>query len=179
MPSDVTIRPAEEGDLPAITAIYDEAVRAGTASYELDPPDLAEMIRRWRSLVANDFPYLAAIRGGELIGYAYAGPFRPRPAYRFSVEDSLYIAPDAQRGGVGRMLLIELIARCEEKGFRQMIAVIGDGSEGSGSVKLHRALGFHDVGVFEAAGFKFGRWLDTMLMQRPLGPGRSTLPVER
>ena len=179
MPSDLTIRPADEGDLPAITAIYDEAVRTGTASYEVDPPGLAEMTRRWRGLVSNDFPYLAATRGGELIGYAYAGPFRPRPAYRFSVEDSIYIAPHAQQAGVGRFLLSKLIVLCEAKGFRQMIAVIGDGSEGSGSVRLHRALGFRDVGTFKAAGFKFGRWLDTMLMQRPLGPGSSALPTER
>src|SRR5512145_355547 len=108
MPNDVTIRPAEEGDLPAITAIYDEAVRTGTASYEVDPPGLAEMTQRWRGLVSSDFPYLAATRGGELIGYAYAGPFRPRPAYRFSVEDSIYIAPHAQQAGVGRLLLSRL-----------------------------------------------------------------------
>ena len=179
MPNDVTIRPAEEGDLPAITAIYDEAVQTGTASYEVDPPGLAEMTRRWRGLVSDDFPYLAATRGGELIGYAYAGPFRPRPAYRFSVEDSIYIAPTAQRIGVGSLLLSELIVLCEAKGFRQMIAVIGDGTGNSGSVRLHRALGFRDVGTFEAAGFKFGRWLDTMLMQRPLGPGSSALPTGR
>jgi len=178
MSHDVIIRPAEEDDLPAITAIYNDAVRTGTASYELEPPGLAEMTRRWRFLVSDDFPYLAATREGALIGYAYAGPFRPRPAYRFSVEDSIYIAPHAQRGGVGRVLLSELIVRCETKKFRQMIAVIGGGTEQPASVKLHETLGFRRIGLIEGAGFKFGRWLDTVLMQRQLGPGRSAPPEE-
>lgn len=179
MPGSLLIRPTEEDDLPAIAAIYDEAVRTGTASYELDPPGVAEMTRRFHDLVSKGFPYLSALRDGEIVGYAYAGPYRPRPAYRFSVEDSIYIAPSAQGAGVGRELLRELIARCEEKNFRQMIAVIGGGTEHPTSVRLHENLGFRQIGVIEASGFKHGRWLDTVLMQRPLGPGRSTLPTER
>ena len=172
----IMIRPTEEDDLPAIAAIYDEAVRTGSASYELDPPSVAEMTRRFRDLVSKGYPYLSALRDGELVGYAYAGPYRPRPAYRFSVEDSIYIEPGAQRAGVGRALLSDLIARCEAKNFRQMIAVIGGGTEHPASVSLHERLGFRQIGVIEGSGYKHGRWLDTVLMQRPLGPGKSTLP---
>lgn len=174
--SGFTLRSTEERDLPAITAIYGEAVRTGTASYELEPPALEEMTRRWRELVVRDYPHLVAVRGDNLLGYAYAGPYRPRPAYRYSVEDSIYVAPAAQGAGVGRALLAELIAISERLGFRQMIAVIGGGTEHPASVGLHAALGFHQIGVIEGSGFKHGRWLDTVLMQRPLGPGRSTLP---
>jgi L-amino acid N-acyltransferase YncA len=176
MPNDFSLRPAEEGDLPAIAAIYGESVLTGTASYELEPPSTVEMARRWQELVANGFPYFVAVADGAVLGYAYAGPYRPRPAYRFSVEDSIYIAPDAQRRGVGRALLTLLIERCEASGFRQMIAVIGGGTENPASVRLHEGLGFRRIGVIEGSGFKHGRWLDTILMQRALGPGKTSLP---
>lgn len=176
MSSDLLLRPAVERDLAAIAAIYDDQVLNGTASYELKPPGQAEMTRRWRALVDRGYPYLVAERGGEVVGYAYAGPYRERPAYRFSVENSVYVAPGAQRAGVGRALMTELIEICERLGFRQMIAVIGGGTEHPASVGLHAAHGFRVVGVIEGSGFKHGRWLDTMIMQRPLGPGKATLP---
>jgi L-amino acid N-acyltransferase YncA len=177
VPADFLLRPTGEGDLPAITAIYAEAVRNGIASYELEPPSEAEMTRRWRELVSNGYPHLvAANEGGAVLGYAYAGPYRPRPAYRFSVEDSIYVSPAARGRGIGRALLAELVAICEAKGFRQMIAVIGGGTEHPASVGLHVALGFRRIGVIEGSGFKRGRWLDTVLMQRALGAGKATLP---
>lgn len=179
MPHDFLIRPTEARDLATIAEIYGEAVRTGTASYELEPPGAAEMTRRWRDLIGKNYPHIAATRDGVLLGYAYAGPYRPRPAYRFSVEDSIYIAPHAQGAGVGRALLTELIRLCEELGFRQMIAVIGGGAEHPASVMLHERLGFRQIGVIEGSGFKHGRWLDTLLMQRPLGEGKQTLPKER
>ena len=176
MPSDLTLRPTEAGDLPAITAIYADAVRSGTASYEIEPPDEAEMTRRWRDLATGNYPHVVAVGGGALLGYAYAGPYRPRPAYRYSVEDSVYVDAAAQGRGVGRALLFELIRRCEAQNFRQMIAVIGGGTEHPASVGLHAALGFRQIGLIEGSGFKHGRWLDTVLMQRALGAGNTTLP---
>ena len=176
--SEISIRPAAPGDLVAITAIYDEAVRYGTASFEIEPPDLAEMTRRFEALRAGSYPYLVAEENnanGPILGYAYAGPYRARPAYHWSVEDSIYIAPQAQRRGIGRLLLDRLIGEAEAGGFRQMIAVIGD-SANVGSIELHRATGFRMVGTFDNVGFKFGRWLDSVLMQRPLGKG-ATEPV--
>jgi phosphinothricin acetyltransferase len=169
------LRPAQPGDLAVITAIYDHAVRYGTASFELDPPDEGEMARRYESLRAGGYPYLVAELDGEVAGYAYAGPYRARPAYRWSVEDSVYVAPRSQRRGIGRALLERLIAEAEAGGFRQMLAVIGD-TANTASVELHRAVGFRLVGTFENVGFKFGRWLDTVLMQRPLGRGATTGP---
>ena len=163
-----SIRPATPADIPAITRIYEHAVRHGTASFELEPPDDAEMDRRMRALLDGGFPYLAAESGGELFGYAYAGYYRTRPAYRFTVEDSIYIAPQAQRRGVGRALLDRLIAESESRGFRQMLAVIGD-SANAASIELHHDAGFRMVGTFENVGFKFGRWLDSVMMQRALG----------
>ena len=171
----IAIRPAGAADLPAITRIYAHAVQYGTASFEIEPPDEAEMGRRQRSLLEGRYPYLVAENGGSILGYAYAGPYRPRPAYRYSVEDSIYIAPEAQRRGAGRLLLQELIAASETRGFRQMIAVIGDSAQ-TASIELHRATGFRMIGTIEATGFKHGRWLDTVIMQRALGPGASTLP---
>ena len=171
----VAIRPACEADLPAIAAIYDHAVRTGTATFELDPPSLEEMTRRFRVLAEGGYPYLVAIFKGAVVGYAYAGPYRPRPAYRFTVENSVYLDPTAYRRGIGTMLLRALIAACETRGFRQMIAVIGD-SANAASIGVHRAAGFAMVGTFNDVGFKFGRWLDTVLMQRPLGEGAATLP---
>jgi phosphinothricin acetyltransferase len=171
----LVIRAATAADIPAITAIYDHAVRHGTASFELDPPDAAEMARRRQVLVDGGFPYLVAEADGAVAGYAYAGPYRPRPAYRWSVEDSVYVAPARQRRGVGRTLLDRLVAEAEARGFRQMIAVIGDSAQ-TPSIELHRAAGFRLIGTVESVGHKFGRWLDTVLMQRPLGPGASTPP---
>jgi phosphinothricin acetyltransferase len=171
----LVIRAATAADIPAITAIYDHAVRHGTASFELDPPDAAEMARRRQALVDGGFPYLVAEADGAVAGYAYAGPYRPRPAYRWSVEDSVYVAPARQRRGVGRTLLDRLVAEAEARGFRQMIAVIGDSAQ-TPSIELHRAAGFRLIGTVESVGHKFGRWLDTVLMQRPLGPGASTPP---
>ena len=169
------IRPAQTRDLAVITAIYDDAVRHGTASFELDPPDQAEMARRYESLRAGGYPYLVAELEGDIVGYAYAGPYRARPAYRWSIEDSIYVARQAQRRGIGRALLARLVAEAEAGGFRQMLAVIGD-SANTGSVELHRAAGFRLVGTFENVGFKFGRWLDTVLMQRELGRGAAIGP---
>jgi phosphinothricin acetyltransferase len=172
MPS---IRPARAADIAAITRIYAHAVRHGTASFELDAPPEAEMARRRESLIAGGFPYLVAEEADEVLGYAYAGPYRARPAYRFTVEDSVYIAADAQRRGLGRLLLERLIVEGEARGYRQMIAVIGDSAQHA-SIALHAALGFRLIGTLQAVGFKFGRWLDTVLMQRPLGPGAETNP---
>jgi L-amino acid N-acyltransferase YncA len=169
------IRAADLTHLSAITKIYDHAVRHGTASFETEPPDETEMTRRFRALVDGGFPYLVAERDGAVVGYAYAGPYRTRPAYRYTVEDSIYISPAAQRRGVGRALLEELIAQCTARGFRQMIAVIGDSAQ-IASIELHRAAGFHYVGNLQNVGFKFGRWLDSVLMQRPLGPGAGRPP---
>jgi L-amino acid N-acyltransferase YncA len=170
-----TIRPTTTADIPAITRIYAHAVKHGTATFELDPPDEAEMLRRYEKLRAGSFPYVVAEIDGAVAGYAYAGAFRERPAYRFTVEDSIYIAPEMHRRGIGRALLMRLIADTEAAGFRQMIAVIGDSGQAA-SIAVHRACGFHDVGIFEAVGFKFGRWLDTVQMQRALGPGATTTP---
>ncbi|TDT92842.1 phosphinothricin acetyltransferase [Azorhizobium sp. AG788] len=170
------LRPATLADVPAIADIYDDAVRTGTASFELDPPGVGEMTRRFDALMAGDYPYLVAVDTDEtLLGYAYAGAFRPRIAYRFTVENSIYVAPGAQRRGVGKALLTTLVRECEARGFRQMVAVIGD-SANAGSIGVHRACGFRDVGIIKGSGLKFGRWLDTVLMQRDLGPGESTIP---
>jgi phosphinothricin acetyltransferase len=174
MPS-VTIRSASLADIPAITRIYAHSVRHGTASFELEPPDEAEMSRRMQALLDGGFPYLAAEIDGAIAGYAYAGPYRPRRAYRFSVEDSIYIDSAAQRRGVGRALLDGLIQECEARGFRQMIAVIGDSAQ-IPSIELHRAAGFRMIGNIENVGYKFDRWLDSILMQRALGPGATTTP---
>ena len=173
--TDVSIRPAAPSDIAAITRIYDQAVREGTASFELEPPDQAEMTRRYESLVSGGYPYVVAEVGGILAGYAYAGVYRARPAYRWTIEDSVYIDTRMQRRGLGRILLHRLIADSEARGFRQMIAVIGDSAH-AGSIELHRAAGFRMVGTFENVGFKFGRWLDSVLMQRALGPGATSPP---
>jgi phosphinothricin acetyltransferase len=172
----VNIRPATPADIPAITRIYGESVRNATASFELEPPDETEMARRMAELTGKGFPYLVADSGGELAGYAYAGLYRTRPAYRWTVEDSVYIAPGNQRGGVGRALLAALIEACTQRGFRQMIAVIGDSSRQPGSIALHKALGFQHIGILPDVGFKHGHWCDSLLMQRALGPGGTTNP---
>ena len=171
----LALRPATLADIPAITRIYAHAVQHGTASFELEPPDEAEMARRMKALVDGGFPYIAAENGAALAGYAYAGPYRARPAYRFTVEDSVYVDPGAHRRGLGRALLTRLIEDAERRGFRQMIAVIGDSAQ-TPSIEVHRALGFRLVGNFENVGYKFGRWLDSVLMQRDLGQGAKTTP---
>jgi L-amino acid N-acyltransferase YncA len=173
--TDVPIRPAGLRDLAAITRIYEHAVRHGTASFEIEPPDQHEMTQRYETLRAGRYPYLVAELGGALVGYAYAGPYRARPAYHWTVENSIYIAPQSQRRGIGRALLQRLIADAQDGGFRQMIAVIGD-SANAASIELHRVAGFRTVGTFDNVGFKFGRWLDSVLMQRPLGKGAETAP---
>jgi len=175
--SDVEIRVASAADLSAITRIYEHAVLFGTATFELDPPDLAEMTRRFESLMSGGFPYFVAMQEGAPVGYAYAGPYRPRPAYRFAVENSIYLAPAAQHRGIGTLMLRRLIAETEIRGYRQMIAVIGD-SANAGSIGVHGKLGFQMIGTHPNVGFKFGRWLDTVMMQRALGDGANTLPAD-
>jgi phosphinothricin acetyltransferase len=170
------VRDVADTDLPAIHEIYSHHVRTGLGSFEETPPDLAELARRRAEILSRRLPYLAAEIDGRLVGYAYAGPYRPRSAYRFSVEDSVYVAPDIHRRGVARALLAELIARCTALGYRQMIAVIGD-SANRGSIGLHAAMGFREAGRLDAIGFKLGRWVDSVVMQRPLGPGSSSQPV--
>ena len=172
----LSIRPAKTSDIAAITRIYAPAVEHGTASFELTPPNEAEMARRMADLVGKGFPYIVAEIGGVLLGYAYAGPYRVRPAYRHTVENSVYIPPETQRRGIGRALLAALIEACETRGYRQMIAVIGDSTKQAASIGLHEALGFRHIGILDHVGFKHGRWLDSVLMQRELGAGATTKP---
>ena len=171
------IRAAVAADLSAITDIYHHAVRHGTATFELVPPDLAEMTRRFGLLMDGGFPYLVALREGRVVGYAYAGAHRPRPAYRFTVENSIYLQPAIHRRGIGTQLLQGLIAESEARGYRQMIAVIGD-SANAGSIGVHARTGFRLIGTHPNVGFKFGRWLDTVMMQLAIGEGASTLPAD-
>lgn len=178
MPSDVLIRSAVEADLPAITAIYAQAVYAGVGSYELEPPDVKEMTRRWQNRTRAGYPYIVAVSDEVAVGFSYVGRFRTRPAHRFLVEDSIYVAADARGAGVGRALLTTLIKLCEERGYRQVIALIAGGTENLASVGLHSHLGFRHVGLIEGSAFKQGRWIDTVLMQRALGEGKSSAPAE-
>ena len=166
------IRPSTPSDLPAITAIYAHAVLHGTGTFELDPPDSAEMARRRDDVLDKGLPWLVAQASDQVLGYAYANHFRPRKAYRFCLEDSIYLHADARGQGAGRLLLAELVGRCEAAGARQMLAVIGDAAN-AGSIGVHAALGFEHTGVLKAAGWKFDRWLDVVLMQRALGGGDS------
>jgi len=170
------IRPATEADLPFVTKIYAHAVLHGTATFELTPPDLAEMTRRYCVLMDGAFPYLVAVLDGIVVGYAYAGAYRPRPAYRFTVENSIYLDPAIHRRGIGMKLMRRLIDDCETRGYRQMIAVIGD-SANAGSIGLHSACGFQMIGTHPNVGLKFGRWLDTVMMQLALGEGATTIPA--
>ncbi|WP_439577887.1 GNAT family N-acetyltransferase [Elioraea sp.] len=172
----LTVRTSREDDVAAIAAIYRHHVLTGLASFEEAPPDLDEMTRRRAAIVVAGMPWLVATDpAGLVLGYAYAGPYRPRPGYRYTAEDSVYVGPRAVGRGVGRALLAVLVDRCEAMGFRQLVAVIGD-SGNAASIGLHRALGFERVGLLPAVGFKFGRWVDGVLMQRGLGPGAATLP---
>ena len=172
---EIIIRPATPDDIAAITRIYADAVVNGTASFEIEPPDEAEMARRQAALLNNGYPYLTAEIEGLLAGYAYAGPYRSRPAYKWSVEDSIYVAPAMHRKGIGGLLLRRLVAESEQRGFRQMIAVIGDSAQ-IGSIAVHERAGFSHIGTLRSVGFKHGKWLDTVLMQRALGKGDTTPP---
>ncbi|MBV8380275.1 MAG: N-acetyltransferase [Paucibacter sp.] len=169
------LRPAQDADLPAIQAIYAHAVLHGTGTFETEVPEVPEMARRRAEVLSRGLPWLVAERDGVVLGYAYANYFRPRMAYRFCLEDSIYLAPEAQGQGIGRLLLAELIARCEALGARQMLAVIGDAAN-AGSIGVHKALGFEHTGVLKSSGWKFDRWLDVVLMQRTLGAGDSRTP---
>ncbi len=171
----ITIRDSRPSDVPAICAIYGESVRNGVASFEIEPPDEAEIARRRDGILAGGFPYIVAEDDGKIVGYSYAGPYRPRPAYRFTVENSVYVAPNQLRKGIGRALLPALIASCETAGFRLMVAVIGD-SANHASIALHAAFGFQHAGLLPSVGWKHGQWLDSVLMTRQLGPGATTPP---
>jgi L-amino acid N-acyltransferase YncA len=169
------MRTAVAGDIAALAAIYGDHVLHGTASFEVEPPGEAEMARRFDEITSQGYPYFVALDDAKVIAFAYAGPFRARPAYRYSVEDSIYIDARWHRRGIGRALLDRLIDACTEQGFRQMIAVIGD-SANTPSIGLHERAGFVRAGLLASSGFKFGRWVDTVLMQRALGRGDASLP---
>jgi phosphinothricin acetyltransferase len=171
------LRPATAADLPAITAIYAHQVLTGLASFETEAPTLAQMAQRFDAITGAGYPYLVAELDGAVLGYAYANHYRTRPAYRFTVEDSIYIAPAAVGRGLGRALLARLIVECEQRGYRQMLAVIGD-SANTASVALHRACGFTQKAVLDAVGFKFGRWVDSVIMQRGLGEEDQSPPAD-
>jgi phosphinothricin acetyltransferase len=174
-PSATLIRPSLPADLPAVTAIYAHHVTHGKGSFELEPPDLNDMSRRRSDVLAKGLPHLVASRGAEVLGFAYAGAFRPRPAFRFMAEDSVYIHADHAGQGLGRALLAELLRHCEALGIRQMLGVIGD-SANAGSIGVHRSVGFEQVGVLKSCGWKFERWLDVVLMEKTLGAGSSRPP---
>lgn len=173
--TEFTNRAASEADIPTITGIYAEAVAAGSASFEIVPPDESEMTARMRALLAGGFPYLVAEEAGRVLGYGYAGPYRARPGYRNTVEDSIYLAADARSRGIGGVLLRRLIEESTARGFRQMVAIIGD-SGNVASIRLHKAAGFALVGTLKDVGYKHGRWLDSVLMQLALGPGATEPP---
>ena len=173
----VVIRPSREGDVPEIAAIYRYHVLHGLASFEEIPPDVDELASRRRDIVGRGLPYLVAERSGRVLGYCYAGPYRTRSAYRFTLEDSIYIDEAEIGHGLGRALLATVLDRCTDLGYRQMVAVIG-GSDTWPSIRLHAALGFTRLGVLPAVGFKFGSWVDIVLMQRALGPGETVAPAE-
>jgi phosphinothricin acetyltransferase len=177
MAGDFVIRPSGDADIAAIAAIYGHHVLHGVASFEEVPPPVEEIARRRGDIVGRGLPYLVAERAGSVLGYCYAGPFRPRSAYRYTLEDSIYIAPGEVGRGIGRALLQAVLDQSTQLGYRQMVAVIG-GSDTVASIRLHAALGFAPVGTLNGIGYKFGGWVDTVLMQKPLGPG-STMPPDR
>jgi len=170
------IRPSRENDLTAITSIYSHHVLHGTGTFEIDPPTLADMTARRADVLSKGLPWLVATEGEAVLGFAYCNWFKPRPAYRFSAEDSIYLAPEAQGLGLGRALLAELVAQAERAGVRKLIAVIGDSANG-GSIGVHRAIGFESVGVLKSSGWKFDRWLDVVLMDKSIGQGDSSKPI--
>jgi len=171
----IVLRRCEARDVPAVRTIYAHHILHGLASFETEPPSEAEMARRRDAVVAGGYPYFVAEHAGEVVGYAYASAYRARPAYRYTAENSVYIRHDRVGRGIGRMLLAALIPACEERGLRQIVAVIGD-SDNAASIALYRNAGFTMIGTIRSAGFKFGRWVDTVLMQRALGDGDATLP---
>jgi L-amino acid N-acyltransferase YncA len=172
-----TIRSAADADLPAVTAIYGHHVLHGTGTFETTPPSETDMATRRADVLARDLPYLVAEQDGRVLGFAYCQWFKPRPAYRFSAEDSIYMHPDAAGKGLGKMLLIELERQAEAVGVRKLIAVIGD-SGNAGSIGIHRSLGFEQVGVIRSCGWKFGRWLDIVLMEKAIGDGDRSSPEQ-
>ena len=170
-----TIRPALAQDIPAVTTIYAHHVLHGTGTFEIEPPTGSDMLSRHADVISRGLPYLVVEHAGRVAGFAYCNWFKPRPAYRFSAEDSIYLAPDSHGQGLGRLLLAELAAQAERAGVRKLIAVIGD-SANAGSIGVHRALGFTPVGVLASCGWKFDRWLDVVLMEKALGAGATTSP---
>jgi len=172
---ELLIRTRTDADMARITEIYTHHVLHGASSWELTPPDEAEMLKRAHALRDAGYPYLVAEIDGRVVGYAYAGAYRPRPAYRNTVEHSIYIDDSVRRGGIGKRLLEELIDTCTELGFRQMIAIVGD-AENRQSIDFHEKMGFTHVGHVKNIGYKFGRWMDQIILQRPLGPGAATPP---
>ncbi|MEO7888075.1 N-acetyltransferase family protein [Polaromonas sp.] len=172
----VSIHPCSEGDIEAIQAIYAHYVATNLATFELEPPTAQQMLSRRADILGGGYPYLVARLGGEVVGYAYGSAYRSRPAYRHTVEDSIYVAPGHRQAGIGNALLRELIAQCAQRGFRQMVGVVGN-SANTGSLRVHEALGFSRVGTLASVGHKFGQWVDTVLMQRALGEGDSTPAV--
>jgi L-amino acid N-acyltransferase YncA len=172
------IRSAALADIADITVIYEHAVLHGAGTYELDPPSEAEMVRRYKHLTDHGFPWLVSEDNGVIMAYAYASPFRTRPAYRWSIEDSVYVAPEAKGKGIGKAILQRLIELCQTQGYHQMLAVIGDGKGNKGSVALHESLGFDHCGIITGSGFKFGQWIDTVIMQKQLNGGTGQLPDE-
>lgn len=173
----LTLRPSTDADVPAITAIYAHHVLHATGTFETTPPTEEDMAGRRRDVLGRGLPYLVAEREGRVLGFAYCQWFKPRPAYRFSAEDSIYLHPDAAGQGIGKQLLAALVDRAEAAGIRKLIAVIGD-SGNAGSIGVHRALGFHEVGVIQSCGWKFGRWLDIVLMEKAVGAGDASPPQE-
>ncbi|MBX9589393.1 MAG: GNAT family N-acetyltransferase [Hyphomonadaceae bacterium] len=176
--SKASVREATSADIAAITAIYRHAVLHGTASFEVEPPGEAEMLRRFKAVTDAGYPYIVAEQDGRVVGYAYASAYRTRPAYRFTVEDSIYVAQEAQGKGIGAALLDHLIDASTRQGYRLMVAVIGD-SRQFGSIALHRSAGFTFCGTLHSVGYKFGRWLDSVYMELPLGDGDQSPPAER
>ncbi|MEI6759480.1 MAG: N-acetyltransferase family protein [Betaproteobacteria bacterium] len=172
-----TIRPSQPADLPAITAIYAGHVLGGTGTFEIDPPTQADMAVRREDVLAKGLPYLVLVENGEVLGFAYCNWFKPRPAYRFSAEDSIYLAPAAAGRGLGRALLAELVAQAERVGIRKLIAVIGD-SANAGSIGVHRSVGFTSVGTLRSCGWKFNQWLDVVLMEKAIGGGDRSPPAQ-
>ena len=173
--SEPRIRPSVPADIAAITRIYGDAVREGTATFEIEPPDEAEMARRHGALLADGFPYLVVEHASAIAGYAYVSHYHVRPAYHWTLENSIYVAPQFQRLGLGRLLMRRLLAEAETRGFRQMLAIIGDQTN-IASIALHASFGFRRIGTLQSVGFKHGRWLDVVLMQRPLGDANSIPP---
>lgn len=171
----VIIRPRSDADMPTITQIYGHHVLNGASSWELSPPDVAEMTNRAHAMEANNFPYFVAEVDGEIAGYSYAGAYRPRPAYRYTVENSVYINDQLRRGGIGTALLQKLIDECTALGFRQMIGIVGD-SQNLQSIRFHEKMGFSHMGTVKNIGFKFDRWMDQVILQRPLGDGADSAP---